>query len=289
MLPYLFFALFSGSSAASLAYSWPLSNFCRNSNKMIIKVSEDIRRREVGWRKMREVGEEGRRDEESGRRGGGRKRKGRIWRGRKGNETILALYSIINPRSSDLCIFVTCFPNCSTGMGGWSASFVISPGAASSFFLVPETQPRRIMLTPTMDCLNANDFYSMLQTYWSVVALTLVAFFSDFLHQGLRSVVCWTWYENKCEKGLSLSLIDISLQTEYIKTCLGNITTVYTATRTTPATQNPRSQWFRRFKSEMQSSPLVGLKFSLWDFFQSEVKNKLALVFCPSHHPFFSR
>lgn len=125
--------------------------------------------------------------------GGGRKRKGRIWRGAgKGNETILALYSIINPRSSDLCIFVTCFPNCSTGMGGWSASFVISPGAASSFFLVPETQPRRIMLTPTMDCLNANDFYSMLQTYWSVVAQTLVAFFSDFLHQGLHSVVCRT-------------------------------------------------------------------------------------------------
>ena len=76
------------------------------------------------------------------------------------NNTILALYSIMNPRSSDLCIFVTCFPNWSTGIGGWSASLTISPGAASSFFLVPETQTSRVMLTPIMDCLNTNDFYS---------------------------------------------------------------------------------------------------------------------------------
>ena len=124
--------------------------------------------------------------------GGRGKRKGRTRRGGGGNKTILALYSIMKPRSSDLCIFVTCFPNWSTGIGGWSASLISSPGAASSFFLVPETQPRRIMLTPTMDCLNTNDFDSVLLTYWSAAAQILVAFSSDFPHQGLHSVVCWT-------------------------------------------------------------------------------------------------
>ena len=87
-----------------------------------------------------------------------RERNSRTNRGTEEINTILTLYSIINPRSSDLCIFVTCFANCSTGMGGWSASLISSPGAASSFFLAPETQPRRIILTPAMNCLNTNDF-----------------------------------------------------------------------------------------------------------------------------------
>lgn len=99
------------------------------------------------------MGEGGRKDKESGRRGVRNKSEGGGARGRgegagraggkEGNKTVLTLYSIMNPRSSDLCIFVTCFANCSTGMGGWSASLITSPGAASSFFLAPETQARR--------------------------------------------------------------------------------------------------------------------------------------------------
>lgn len=159
MLPYLFFALFSGSRAASLAYSWPLSNFCINS------VKNDHQRFRGNKRstKDEEVGEQGTRDgesEKSGRGGSVREELGGCGGGGGANNTILALYSIMNPRSSDLCIFVTCFPNWSTGIGGWSASLIISPGAASSFFLVPETQTSRVMLTPIMDCLNTNDFYS---------------------------------------------------------------------------------------------------------------------------------
>ena len=52
---------------------------------------------------------------------------------------IITLYSIMYPRSSDLCNLITCFANCSTGIGGWSGSFTNSPGKASTLLSVPAT------------------------------------------------------------------------------------------------------------------------------------------------------
>lgn len=52
---------------------------------------------------------------------------------------IITLYSIMYPRSSDLCNLITCFANCSTGIGGWSGSFTNSPGKASTLLSVPVT------------------------------------------------------------------------------------------------------------------------------------------------------
>ena len=71
----------------------------------------------------------------------------RKYKGSKGKDRYIkgiTLYSIMYPRSSDLCSLFTCLANCSTGTGGWSASLLNSPGTASTFLFKPETQQTSI-------------------------------------------------------------------------------------------------------------------------------------------------